>query len=138
VNYFFRLNLRNDEHDHRLGPRLVTMSNLKSPQVLRQVPLRFSKQEFLRPLAAAVACNRVSRRLGKVVWPTIFWDAAWHFTNIGDADMVNLKLSSFSHAGEYADFTQEEIQRRLSMLTRSPWIELPETIRQDKFAHLIA
>ena len=136
VNYFFRLNLRNDEHDHRLGPRLVTMNNLKSPQLLREIPLRFSQREFLRPLSAAVASNRASRRLGKFIWPTIFWDAAWHFTAIGDVDMINLKLSSGSHAGEYADFTEEDLQHRQSMLTKVPWVELPETIRQDKFGHL--
>jgi beta-1,4-mannosyl-glycoprotein beta-1,4-N-acetylglucosaminyltransferase len=137
VNYFFRLNLRNDEHDHRLGPRLVTMNNLKSPQLLREIPLRFSQRKFLRPLAAAVASNRASRRLGKLIWPTIFWDAAWHFTAIGDVDMVNLKLSSGSHAGEYPDFTEEDLRHRRSVLTKVPLSELPEIIRQDKFSLLM-
>ena len=43
-NYFYRLNLRNDAHDHRLGPRLLTMGNLKSPNAVREIQFRFSKR----------------------------------------------------------------------------------------------
>lgn len=137
-NYFYRLNLRNDAHDHRLGPRLLTMGNLKSPQAIREIQFRFSKRPCLKPLAAPFASGRVFRRLGTFLWPTIFWHGAWHFTNIGDVEAVNLKFSSFSHAGEFKEFDETEYKRQLSTLTRCSLNELPRTIRQGRFTHLIA
>jgi beta-1,4-mannosyl-glycoprotein beta-1,4-N-acetylglucosaminyltransferase len=137
-NYFYRFNLRNDAHDHRLGPRLLTMSNLRSPQSIREIQFRASKRRYLRPLAAPLASLRVLRRAGVFLWPTIFWKGAWHFTNVGDVDAVNLKFSSFSHADEYAQLTEAAYKDRLSALTVCPLTDLPETIRQDRFARLIA
>jgi len=136
-NYFYRLNLRNDAHDHRLGPRLLTMSNLKSPQLVREIQFRFSKRRYLRPLAAPFASWRASRRMGSLIWSTILWHGAWHFTNVGDVDAVNLKFSSFSHADELRELTDTEYQSQLSTLTKCPLGELPRTIQQGRFAHLI-
>ena len=58
-NYFYRLNLRNETHDHRLGPRLLTMSNLKSPNAMRSVQFRFSSRRYLKPVATPIAASRV-------------------------------------------------------------------------------
>ena len=137
-NYFYRLNLRNDAHDHRLNPRLVTMSNLKSPQAVREIPLRFSKRRHLRLLTPLMACRRVSRRLGTLLWPTILWSGAWHFTSIGDVDAINLKFSSFSHAGEYAELTQKTYEDHVATLRKCPLAELPRTVQQGHFKNLVA
>ncbi len=137
-NYFCKLNLRNDAHDHRLGPCLLAMKNLKSPQRLREIPFRFSKRRYLRKVAAPVACYRLSRRLRTALWPKIFWNGAWHFTCIGDATAVNLKFSSFSHVDEIGEFTDKEYQNLLSTLRKRPLVDLPQSIQQAKFAHLIA
>ncbi len=139
-NYFYRLNLRNDAHDHRLGPRLVTMSNLKTPNSVREIPFRFSKRRYLRPLAAPVASLRVFDRLGTFLWPTILWNGAWHFTCMGDVAAVNLKFSSFAHADELGQLTETAYQDHMSTFTKSPLVDLPRTIQiqQSRFAHLIA
>jgi beta-1,4-mannosyl-glycoprotein beta-1,4-N-acetylglucosaminyltransferase len=137
-NYYYRFNLRNDAHDHRLGPRLVTMSILKSPQVIREIPLRFSKRRYLRSFAPLVGCYRVYRRLKTFIWPTIFWNGAWHFSWIGDRATANLKISSYSHADERTEFTEAAYDSLLSSLTKCSLAELPQTIRQSKFGHLIA
>jgi beta-1,4-mannosyl-glycoprotein beta-1,4-N-acetylglucosaminyltransferase len=137
-NYFYRLNLRNDAHDHRLGPRLLTMGNLESPQAIREVQFRFSKREHLKPLAAPFASARVLRRLGTWLWPTIFWHGAWHFTNIGDVDAINLKFASFSHVDEFKALTDVEFEGNLSALTKVPLAELPGTVQQGRYAHLMA
>jgi beta-1,4-mannosyl-glycoprotein beta-1,4-N-acetylglucosaminyltransferase len=137
-NYFYRLNLRNDAHDHRLGPRLLTMGNLKSPQAIREIQFRFSKREHLKPLAAPFAGARVWRRLGTFLWPTIFWHGAWHFTNIGDVAAINLKFASFSHVGEFDELTDTELKDKLSALTKRPLAELPSAVQQGRFAHLLA
>jgi len=139
-NYFYRLNLRNDAHDHRLGPRLLTRGNLTSPQLVREIQFRFSKRPYLKPLAAPFASARASRRTGSWLWATIFWHGAWHFTNIGDVAAVNLKFSSFSHAGElrFKDLTATELEDKLAALTKCPLAELPGVIQQGRFAHLIA
>ena len=65
-NYFYRLNLLNETFDHRLGPRLLTMSNLKSPNAVRSVQFRFSSRRYLRPVATPMAALRVRSRLGKI------------------------------------------------------------------------
>jgi beta-1,4-mannosyl-glycoprotein beta-1,4-N-acetylglucosaminyltransferase len=137
-NYFYRLNLRDDAHDHRLGPRLLTMGNLKSPQVVREIQFRVSRRDYMKPLAAPLAGGRVFRRLGTFLWPTIFWHGAWHFTNIGDVDALNLKFSSFSHADEYDVLTDAAYHDRVSALRACPLTDLPATVRQDRFARLIA
>lgn len=137
-NYFYRLNLRNDAHDHRLGPRLLTMGNLKSPQAIREIQFRFSKQDYLRPFAAPFASGRVFRRLGTFLWPTIFWHGAWHFTNIGDVAALNLKNTAFSHADELGMVTEAEYQGRRAILTKCPLAELPRTVQHGQFAHLMA
>ncbi len=137
-NYFYRFNLRNDAHDHRLGPRLLTMSNREVPNFIREIPLRFSKRRYLRPFAELVACYRVCRRLQTPIWPTILWNGAWHFTFMGDVAAVNRKFSSFSHVDDYKELTTAEYDDRLSSLKKCPLSDLPQTIRQDKFAHLIA
>src|SRR5262245_48971218 len=139
-NYFYRLNLRNDAHDHRLGPRLLTRGNLTSPQLIREIQFRFSKRPHLKPLAAPFASWRASRRTGAWTWATIIWHGAWHFTSVGDVDAVNLKFSSFSHAGEvrFKDLTKTEFEGQLSALTKAPLAELPSAIQQGRFAHLIA
>jgi beta-1,4-mannosyl-glycoprotein beta-1,4-N-acetylglucosaminyltransferase len=137
-NYFYRLNLRNDAHDHRLGPRLVTMSNLKSPNSIREIQFRFSKRRYLRPLAEPVAGYRVLARLGTFLWPTIFWNGAWHFTYMGDVAAVNLKLASFAHADEYDQLTDKAYNDHQSTFTKCPLGELPRVIQQDRFSHLIA
>lgn len=137
-NYFYRLNLRNDAHDHRLGPRLLTMSNLQSPQRIREIQFRFSKRRALRPFAAPVASYRVLRRLGTFLWPTILWNGAWHFTCIGDVAAVNLKFSSFAHADECGQLTETAYNDHLSTFTKRPLVELPRTIQQERFAHLLA
>ena len=92
----------------------------------------------MRPLATLLASLRVFRRLGVFLWPTIFWKGAWHFTDVGDVDAVNLKHASFSHADEYGELTEAAYNDRLSALTVCPLTDLPETIRQDRFARLIA
>lgn len=137
-NYFYRLNLRNDAHDHRLGPCLLTMQALSSPQAIREIPFRFSKRHYLRALVAPIASGRVWRRLGTFLWPTIIWHGAWHFTHMGDVDAVNLKLSSDSHADEKAQLTAATYQAYMSALVKSSLDELPRTIRQERFGHLIA
>lgn len=137
-NYIYRVNLRHDSHDHRLGPRLLTMSALPSPQKVREIQFRFSKRGYLRPLAAPVACYRVLRRLGTFLWPTIVWHGAWHFTHMGDVDAVNLKISSDSHADENVPLTEAGYQACLATFARSSLDELPRTIRQGRFGHLIA
>ena len=137
-NYFYRLNLRNDAHDHRLGPRLLTKSNVESPTFIREIPLRFSKRGYLRPLAELVACYRVSRRLRAFIWPTIIWHGAWHFTFMGDVSAVNLKVSSYSHVDDHKELTEIEYNDHLSTLTKCPLSDLPETIQREKFARLIA
>ena len=137
-NYFYRLNLRNDAHDHRLGPRLLTMSNLKSPNAVREIQFRFSKRRYLRPLATPIAAFRVFDRLGTFLWPTIFWNGAWHFTYMGDLDAVNLKFATFAHAHECEQLTEITYKDHLSTFKKCPLVELPRTIQQDRFAHLIA
>ena len=89
-------------------------------------------------VAAPFASYRASRRIGSMVWSTILWHGAWHFTSIGDVDTVNLKFSSFSHADELEELTETAFKDRLSVLTKCPLADLPATIRQDRFARLIA
>jgi beta-1,4-mannosyl-glycoprotein beta-1,4-N-acetylglucosaminyltransferase len=136
-NYFYRLNLRNDAHDHRLGPRLVTMRNLKSPSDVRLVPLRFSKRRYLRPLAEPVAALRVAKRFGTLLWPTIIWDGAWHFTCIGDVNAVNYKLKSFAHADEVGEMTEVTYRQNVGTFDKRPLSELPPSVQQRQFAHLL-
>jgi beta-1,4-mannosyl-glycoprotein beta-1,4-N-acetylglucosaminyltransferase len=137
-NYFYRFNLRNDAHDHRHGPRLLTMSNLTSPQLIREIQFRFSKRPYMKPVAAPFASYRASRRMGSWVWASIIWHGAWHFTNVGDVDAVNLKFTSFSHAGEFEALTETEFKGKISALKKCPLAELPGAIQQDRFAHLMA
>jgi beta-1,4-mannosyl-glycoprotein beta-1,4-N-acetylglucosaminyltransferase len=137
-NFIFRLNLRNDGHDHRLGPRLLTRGALQSPQAIREIQFRFSKRRYLRPLAASVASQRVFRRLGTFLWPTIIWHGAWHFTHMGGLDVVNLKITSDSHADENTQLTNAMYQARMASLIKCPLDDLPPSVRQDRFAHLIA
>lgn len=142
-NYFYRLNLRNDAHDHRLGPRLLTMgtltspSSMASPNSIREMPFRFSKRRYLKPISGLVACFRVSRRLHALIWPTIIWHGAWHFTFMGDVSAVNLKFSSFSHVDDYKELTEAEYDDHLATLTKCPLTDLPETVRAEKFSRLI-
>lgn len=138
-NYFYRLNLRNDAHDHRLGPRLVTMSNLKSPNAVREIPYRFSKRPYLRSFAEPVAALRVAKRLGKFLWPTILWGGAWHFTCMGDLTAVNLKFASVApHGDESPTLTEAAYQRDLATFQKCSLADLPRTVRQERFAHLVA
>jgi beta-1,4-mannosyl-glycoprotein beta-1,4-N-acetylglucosaminyltransferase len=137
-NYFYRLNLRNDAHDHRLGPCLLTKSALASPQAVREIPFRFSKRRYLRPLAAPVASYRVLRRLGTLLWPSIEWNGAWHFTHMGDVAAVNLKISSDSHADESTELTEAVYQQRMAGLTKRPLDEMPSSVKGGRFGHLIA
>lgn len=137
-NYFYRLNLLNEAHDHRLGPCLLTMGRLKSPQSIREIPFRFSKRHYLRPLLAPVASYRIFRRLGTLLWPAIIWNGAWHFTHMGDLAAVNFKISSDSHADENKELTDGVYQERMSALVKCPLDDLPRAIRQGQFAHLIA
>jgi beta-1,4-mannosyl-glycoprotein beta-1,4-N-acetylglucosaminyltransferase len=137
-NYIYRLNLRNDDHDHRLGPRLLTMSSLRSPQKIREMQFRFSKRNYLRPFVGPVVSYRILRRLRTLLWPTILWNGSWHFTHMGDVATVNLKIVSDSHADEHTEMTEAEFNARLSQLVKTPLQELPATIRRGQFAHLIA
>ncbi len=114
------------------------MGALKSPQKIREIPFRFSKRRYLRPLAAPVASYRVLRRLGTFLWPTIVWNGAWHFTRMGDVAAVNLKIVSDSHADESTEMTEAEFNACLSQLVKTPLQELPLTIQQNRYAHLIA
>jgi beta-1,4-mannosyl-glycoprotein beta-1,4-N-acetylglucosaminyltransferase len=141
-NYFHRLNLRNDAHDHRLGPRMLTMRNLRrvSPDALRAIQFRFSKRRYLRPLAAPFASLRASKRIGTALWPTIFWNGAWHFTSMGDVATVNLKFASVAEIDQFPPMTEDAFKKRMSTFSRRPLTELPRTIQQEqeRFAHLIA
>jgi beta-1,4-mannosyl-glycoprotein beta-1,4-N-acetylglucosaminyltransferase len=139
-NYFFRLNLRNDAHDHRLGPRMLTMGNLRrvSPNAVREIQFRFSKRRYLRPLAAPIASLRASKRIGTALWPTILWNGAWHFTCMGDVAAVNLKFASIAEIDQCPPLTEDAFKERMSTFTRRPLTELPRTIQQERFAHLIA
>jgi len=140
VNYFFRLNLRNDAHDHRLGPRLLTMNNLRrlSPNDVRALQFRFSKRPYLRPLAAPVASYRVSRRVGTFLWATIFWNGAWHFTCLGDVAAVNLKYASIAETDKFKPLTDIAYREQMAAFSKRPIAELPRTVQQDRFAHLMA
>jgi beta-1,4-mannosyl-glycoprotein beta-1,4-N-acetylglucosaminyltransferase len=138
-NYFYRLNLRNDAHDHRLGPRLVTMSNLKSPNAVREIPFRFSKRPYLRSFTEPVAALRVAKRLGKVLWPTILWSGAWHFTWMGDLTAVNLKFDSIApHQDQSPRLSESAYQRDLATFRKCSLDDLPRIVRQERFAHLMA
>ena len=139
-NYFYRLNLRNDAHDHRLGPRLVTMSNLKSPNAVREIPFRFSKRPYLRSLTEPVAAVRTAKRLGKVLWPTILWGGAWHFTCMGDLTAVNVKFASVApHGGdETPKLSEAAYQRHLATFQKCSLTGLPPIIQEERFAHLVA
>lgn len=139
-NYFFRLNLRNDAHDHRLGPRLLTMDNLRrlSPNAIRALQFRFSRRRYLKPFAAPIACGRVSRRLGRFLWPTIFWNGAWHFTCLGDVAAVNLKFASIAETDKFEPLTEVTYRERMSTFKKCPLVDLPRTVQQDRFGHLIA
>ena len=138
-NYNYRLNLRNVSHDHRLGPRLVTMSNLKSPNAVREIPFRFSKRRYLRPFVEPVAGLRVVKRLGKWLWPTILWGGAWHFTCMGDLAAVNLKFASVApHGAKSTELTEAAYQGHRATLQKCTLAELPGTVRQERFAHLVA
>jgi hypothetical protein len=57
---------------------------------------------------------------------------------MGGLAAVNLKISSDSHADEKAPLTEAAYEECISTLTKSPLNELPRTIQQDRFAHLIA
>jgi beta-1,4-mannosyl-glycoprotein beta-1,4-N-acetylglucosaminyltransferase len=139
-NYFYRLNLRNDAHDHRLGPRMLTMDNLvrSSPNGVREIQFRFSKRRYLRPLAAPIASLRASKRIGAALWPTIFWTGAWHFTCMGDVAAVNLKFASIAEIDQYPPMTEEAFNARMATFVKRPLIEMPRTIQQGGFAHLLA
>ena len=137
-NYIFRLNLSNAGHDHRLGPRLLTRGVLKSPQAIREIQFRFSKRPYLRFLTAPMASQRIFRRLGTFLWPTIVWHGAWHFTHMGGLTTVNLKIVSDSHADENSQLTNEAYQGRMASFAKCSLDDLPPTVRQDRFAHLIA
>jgi hypothetical protein len=141
-NYIYRLNLRNDAHDHRLGPRLVTMRNLTSPNAVREIPFRFSRRPYLKPFAEPVASLRAFKRMRKFLWATIFWGGAWHFTFMGNLAMVNLKFSSVAPHGEEpaapVQITDAEYQNRLASHPKCTMDELPRAVRQPQFAHLIA
>ncbi|MBX9778509.1 MAG: hypothetical protein K2Y71_29395 [Xanthobacteraceae bacterium] len=137
-NYFYRLNLRNDAHDHRLGPRLLTMSNLKSPNAVREIQFRFSKRRYLRALARPIAALRVHSHLGTFLWPTIYWNGAWHFSYMGDLDAVNLKLSTFAHAHELEQLTDVTYRDHMATFSKRPLIELPRSIQNGGYAHLLA
>jgi beta-1,4-mannosyl-glycoprotein beta-1,4-N-acetylglucosaminyltransferase len=137
-NYFYRLNLRNDAHDHRLGPRLVTMSNLQSPNAVREIPFRFSSRRYLRPFAEPVAALRVAKRLRTFLWPTILWSGAWHFTSMGDFAALDLKLSSVApHVGQQ-EITEADYQRHRATLQKCTFADLPSSARHERFAHLLA
>ena len=137
-NYFYRLNLLNETFDHRLGPRLLTMSNLKSPNAVRAVQFRFSSRRYLRPVATPMAALRVRSRLGKFLWPTIFWNGAWHFTNMGDVAAVNLKFSTYAHAHEVEQLTEVTYKNQMATFKKCPLADLPRAIQQDRYAHLLA
>jgi beta-1,4-mannosyl-glycoprotein beta-1,4-N-acetylglucosaminyltransferase len=136
-NYFYRLNLRNDGHDHRLVPCLLTMRAIASPQAIREIPFRFSRRRYLRLFLAPVASYRVWRRLKTFLWPTILWHGAWHFTHMGDVAAVNLKISSDSHADENKELSEATYRERMSALSKRPLDELPRSVREDRYAHLI-
>jgi hypothetical protein len=137
-NYFYSLNLRNDAHDHRLGPRLVTMSNLTSPNAVREIPYRFSKRPYLKRFAEPVAAVRVAKRLGKFLWPTIMWGGAWHFTCMGDVTAVNVKFASVApHGSGSPTLTEEAYQRELATFQKCGWADLPLAARQERFSHLV-
>ena len=76
--------------------------------------------------------------MGKFLWPTIFWNGAWHFTNIGDVAAVNLKFSTSCPRTRSRATDGEEYKSRLATLKKCPLAELPRAIQQDRFAHLIA
>ncbi|MCC6887079.1 MAG: hypothetical protein IT536_00860 [Hyphomicrobiales bacterium] len=137
-NYFYRFNLRNNAHDHRLGPRLLTMSSLTSPQAIRELPLRFSKRPHLKWLSEPMAFLRTSRRMGRLIWPTILWNGAWHFSYLGDRVAVNHKIASFSHAGEIDLLSESAFRSHFSSLERRPLSEMPEAVRSGRFTHLLA
>ena len=137
-NYFYRLNLLNETFDHRLGPRLLTMSNLKSPNAVRSVQFRFSKKRYLRPVATPMAALRVRKHLGKFLWPTIFWNGAWHFTNMGDVAAVNLKFSTYAHAHEVEQLTELTYKNQMATFKKCSLADLPRAIQQDRYAHLLA
>jgi beta-1,4-mannosyl-glycoprotein beta-1,4-N-acetylglucosaminyltransferase len=138
-NYFYRLNLRNDAHDHRLGPRLVTMSNLTSPNAVREIPYRFSKRPYLKRFAEPVAALRVAKRLGRFLWPTIMWDGAWHFTCMGDVTAVNVKFASVApHGDESPSLTETAYQRDLATFQKCSLAELPRLVQEERFGHLVA
>ncbi len=137
-NYIYRLNLCNDAHDHRLGPRLVTMSNLKSPNAVREIPFRFSKRSYLRSFVEPVAAVRVAKRLGKFLWPTILWGGAWHFTCMGDWAALNLKFASVApHGDESPTLTEAAYQCELARLRKCSLTDLPRIVQQERFAHLV-
>lgn len=139
-NYFYRLNLRNDAHDHRLGPRMLTMGNLlrSSPDGVRGIQFRFSKRRYLRPLAAPFASFRASKRIGTTLWPTIFWNGAWHFTSMGNVDAVNLKFASIAEIDLYPPLTEDAFNARMATFVRRPLSEMPRIVQQGGFGHLLA
>ena len=114
------------------------MSNLKSPNAVRSVQFRFSKKHYLRPLATPLAALRVRSRLGKFLWPTIFWNGAWHFTNMGDVAAVNLKFSTYAHAHEVEQLTEVTYKNQMATFKKCPLADLPRAIQQDRYAHLLA
>ncbi|WP_291854910.1 N-acetylglucosaminyltransferase [Bradyrhizobium sp.] len=139
-NYTYRLNLRNDDLDHRLGPRLLTYRNLTDPNGLREISVRFSRRKWLRPFNSPVSTFRLWRHMPRTpLLLNVIWDGAWHFTSIGDVDDVNHKLSSYSHAPELtALITKDEFEDNMYKLQRWPVVDLPRAVQSGRYAKLLA
>ena len=149
--YVHRLNMRLAGWVHRLSPVLLTRRHLRSPQDLRYVQICVSKRRWTRSVAGAMAVPRVIKRLGRVVWPQIVWNGAWHFSSMGNSTQLHAKLAAYAHQennvpGKYSDELLEAGLRagRSPMCPDLPLVkediaQMPRAVRDcpQRDAHLL-
>ena len=97
--YRMRLNLRMlpDSDIHHLGPVIVSRRHFRSATSLRAFWPRTGYRKIPTVIAKTWDTLRARKKLGFYGIPNVVRAGAWHFSFIGDDDLIRDKLASYAH-----------------------------------------
>ena len=97
--YRMRLNLRMfpDGDEHHLGPVIVSRRHFCAATSLREFWPRTGYRKIPTVIAETWDMLRTKRKLAFYGIPNVVRAGAWHFSFIGDDDLIRAKIASYAH-----------------------------------------
>lgn len=123
------------------GPRVLERRRFRSGQLTRRLKSRPSKIWRRLGLGGLGVRWRNWHQTGNFLRMIEVADAGWHFSSIGTYENWRAKVDAFSHpeCKDWASYKSPEgYTAWLASLVIEPLEALPKTVREPRFAHLLA